>query len=198
MSTARRTALAARLRRVRLLLLDVDGVMTDGRLFYVPGPDGAMVETKGFDTQDGVGLIWAHEAGLVTGLISGRDSPAVVARAEMLRFTYVYQGRLAKVASYEEILAKAGVTDEQAAFVGDDLTDAAVMVRAGLAVAVQNARPEVKRIAHYVTRQPGGHGAVREVVELLLQAQGKWAGILEKYGLARARHRAPSGHPSPL
>jgi 3-deoxy-D-manno-octulosonate 8-phosphate phosphatase (KDO 8-P phosphatase) len=169
--------------------MDVDGVMTDGKLSYVPGPGGAMVETKGFDTQDGVGLIWAHEAGILTGLISGRESPGVVTRATMLRFKYIYQGHLAKIASYEEILAKEGVSDEQVAFVGDDLTDAAVMVRAGLAVAVRNARPEVRRIAHYVTRRPGGSGAVREVVELLLRAQGKWPGILEKYGLAPRRGR---------
>ncbi len=179
--------LPARLRRVRLLLMDVDGVMTDGKLYFVPAPEGGMIEAKGFDTQDGVALMWAHEAGLLTGLISGRDSPGVTARAKQLHLTYVYQGHLAKVASYEEILAQARVSDEQVAFVGDDLTDAVVMVRAGLAVAVGNARPEVKRIAHYVTRQAGGDGAIREVVELLLKAQGKWPGILEKYGLGPTR-----------
>lgn len=178
-----------RARRVRLLLIDVDGVLTDGKLYYVPGPSGDLVETKGFDSQDGIGLRWAHDAGVQTGLISGRQSPGVVFRAKTLGITYVYQDRLAKLEAFEEIQRQAGLPTEAMAFVGDDLTDLPVMRRVGLAVAVAGARPEVKRQAHYVTRHPGGAGAIREVVELLLKAQGKWQAVLAKYGASPSRRR---------
>jgi len=169
--------------RIRLLLMDVDGVMTDGRLFYVPGPDGAMVETKGFNAQDGIALQWANWMGLETGAISGRDSPALTTRARQCRMKYVYQGHIEKIPVYEEILAAAGVGDQETAFIGDDLTDAPILARVGLAAAPANARPEVKRLAHLVTAAPGGDGAVREVIEVVLRAQGKWEQILGKYGL---------------
>ena len=172
----------ARAEKIKLLLMDVDGVWTDGRLFYVPGLHGEMVESKAMNTQDGMGLRWAHKAGIQTGVISGRESPAVTHRAEMLGVTYIYQNYLEKIPPYEEICAKAGVTDEQVAYMGDDLTDLPLMRRAGLGVAVSNARDEVCSQADYVTFALGGNGAIREVIELLMKTQGSWDLILEKYG----------------
>ena len=179
----RRPDLAARAARIRLLLMDVDGVMTDARLYYFPGPDGQMVETKGFDAQDGIALQWANWMGLETGVISGRDSPALVHRARQVRMKYIHQGHIEKIPVYEQVLAEAGVTDAEVAFIGDDLTDAPLLARAGLAAAPANARPEVRAMAHLVTSAAGGHGAVREVIEVILQAQGKWQEILRKYGV---------------
>jgi 3-deoxy-D-manno-octulosonate 8-phosphate phosphatase (KDO 8-P phosphatase) len=167
--------------RVKLLLMDVDGVMTDGRLYNVPGPDGKMAETKGFDSQDGIALQWLNWKGIKTGLISGRVSPATDERAKQTKFTYVYQGHIEKIPILEEILRDAKIEASETAYIGDDLTDVVVMRRVGLAVATANARQEVKRHAHYITSQPGGQGAVREVIELILKAQGLWGEILRKY-----------------
>lgn len=167
--------------RIRLLLMDVDGVLTDGHLINVPGPDGKMVETKAFNSQDGVALRWLTWHGIQTGVISGRISPATEVRAKQVEMTYVYQGHMEKIPILEEILKTSGLPPAEIAYIGDDLTDAVIMRRVGLAIATANARPEVKRIAHHVTAVPGGSGAVREVVEILLQAQGHWAGILKKY-----------------
>jgi 3-deoxy-D-manno-octulosonate 8-phosphate phosphatase (KDO 8-P phosphatase) len=167
--------------RIKLLLMDVDGVLTDGRLYNVPGPDGQMVETKGFDSQDGIALQWLNWKGIKTGVISGRVSPATVERAKQTKITYVYQGHTEKIPIFEEILSDAKLEPSQVAYIGDDLTDAIVMRRVGLPVATANAREEVKRHACYVTSQPGGQGAVREVIELILKAQGLWDDILKKY-----------------
>ncbi len=167
--------------KVRLLLMDVDGVLTDGKLYNVPAPGGGVFETKAFDSQDGISLHWLHWHGIATGLISGRISPATEERARQCRFTYIYQGHIEKIPIFEEILAKEGILPDEVAYIGDDLTDLVVMRRVGLAVATANARPEVKRAAHLVTANPGGSGAVREVCELLLHAQGHWEDILRKY-----------------
>jgi 3-deoxy-D-manno-octulosonate 8-phosphate phosphatase (KDO 8-P phosphatase) len=167
--------------KIRLLLMDVDGVLTDGKLYNVPGPDGNMVETKGFDSQDGISLQWLARLGISAGLISGRVSPATIERAKQCKFKYVYQGHTEKIPILEEILADAKVERAEVAYIGDDLTDVVVMRRVGLAIATANARPEVKAIAHYTTSVPGGQGAVRETVELLLQAQGRWTEILKHY-----------------
>ena len=167
--------------KIRLLLMDVDGVLTDGKLYNVPGADGGMVETKGFDSQDGIGLQWLARVGIVTGVISGRLSPATAERARQCKMKYVYQGHTEKIPIVNEILADAKLEASEVAYIGDDLTDVVVMRRVGLAIATANARPEVKAIAHYVTRQAGGQGAVREVVELLLKAQGRWPEILKHY-----------------
>jgi 3-deoxy-D-manno-octulosonate 8-phosphate phosphatase (KDO 8-P phosphatase) len=161
--------------------MDVDGVLTDGKLYNVPGPDGKMAETKGFDSQDGIGLQWLARVGIKTGLISGRESPATAERARQCKFKYVYQGHTEKIPIINEILADAGVDAAEVAYIGDDLTDVVVMRRVGFAIATANARPEVKGIAHHVTNAPGGQGAVREVVELLLRAQGRWQEILQHY-----------------
>ncbi len=171
----------ARAARIKLLLMDVDGVLTDGHLINVPGPDGKMVETKMFDSQDGIALQWLNWCGIQTGVISGRVSPATEERARQVKMTYVYQGHIEKIPLFEEILAKSGFAPDQVAYAGDDLTDVVIMRRVGLAVAVANARPEVKRAAHYITSADGGHGAAREICEMLLQAQGRWQEILRKY-----------------
>lgn len=176
--------LLERARKIKLILMDVDGVWTEGKLFYVPGPDGQMVEAKAFNTQDGMGLRWAHGAGLKTGLISGRESPGVTHRAKMLGVTYIYQDYLEKIPPYEEICRDAGVGDDEVAYLGDDLTDLPLIHRVGLGVAVANARHEVKGEADYTTGARGGDGAIREVVELVMKSQGTWRAVLEKYGIA--------------
>jgi 3-deoxy-D-manno-octulosonate 8-phosphate phosphatase (KDO 8-P phosphatase) len=170
--------------RTKLLLMDVDGVLTNGRLYNVPDPEGNMVETKGFDSQDGIGLQWLSWKGIKTGVISGRQSPATAERARQTKMAYVYQGHIEKIPILEEILADAGIGSDEVAYVGDDFTDVVIMRRVGLAIATANARAEVKAAAHYVTQAPGGEGAVREVVELLLKAQNRWGEILRHYELA--------------
>lgn len=175
--------------KIRLLLMDVDGVLTDGRLYNVPGPDGNMVETKGFDSQDGIALQWLSWKGIKTGLISGRNSPATVERARQCKFAYVYQGHIEKIPILEEILADAGISSDQVAYIGDDFTDVVIMHRVGLAIATGNARQEVKQNAHFITKAVGGSGAVREVVELLLRSQGYWNEILAKYEICSGPER---------
>jgi 3-deoxy-D-manno-octulosonate 8-phosphate phosphatase (KDO 8-P phosphatase) len=167
--------------KIKLLLMDVDGVLTNGRLYNVPGADGQMVETKGFDSQDGIGLQWLSWNGIKTGVISGRLSPATAERARQCKMAYVYQGHIEKIPILEEILADAKVDAGDVAYIGDDFTDTVIMHRVGFAIATANARAEVKGEAHYVTKAAGGEGAVREVVELLLKAQGHWGGILKHY-----------------
>ncbi|MBZ5579094.1 MAG: HAD hydrolase family protein [Acidobacteriia bacterium] len=167
--------------QVRLLLMDVDGVLTDGKLYNVPDGQGGVVETKGFDSQDGIALQWLNWKGIQTGVISGRESPATAERARQVKMTYVYQGHIEKVPILEKILADAGIDASAVAYAGDDLTDVVVLRRVGLAIATANARDEVKRAAHYVTKSSGGQGAVREVAELLLKAQDRWGEILQHY-----------------
>ena len=167
--------------RTKLLLMDVDGVLTNGRLYNVPDGDGKMAETKGFDSQDGIGLQWLRWKGIKTGVISGRLSPATAERARQVKMSYVYQGHIEKIPILEEILADAKIDRGEVAYIGDDFTDVVIMRRVGLAIATANARAEVKAAAHYVTQAPGGEGAVREVVELLLKAQNRWGEILRHY-----------------
>ncbi|MFN3323342.1 MAG: KdsC family phosphatase [Bryobacteraceae bacterium] len=173
--------LRKRASRIKLLLMDVDGVLTNGKLYHFPDAAGKMVETKGFDSQDGIALQWLCWKGIKTGLISGRVSPATDERARQAKFTYVYQGHLEKIPILEEILADAKVSREEVAYIGDDLTDIVVMRRVGLSFATANARPEVKGIADFTTEKAGGDGAVREVAEKILEAQGYWQDILRKY-----------------
>ncbi len=169
------SGVSARAKKIRVLLMDVDGVLTDGRIWLLSRRDGTASEIKGFSAYDGAGLKLARAAGLRTGLITGRESSAVSQRARECEIEFVYQGRATKLGSYEEILRATGATDQEIAYVGDDLPDLPLLQRAGLAVAVANAAPEVKRAAHFVTSRAGGEGAVREVIELIVKAQGKWA-----------------------
>src|SRR5579884_2255786 len=166
---------------IRVLLMDVDGVLTDGRLFFSPGPDGKMVESKAFDSQDGIALRWLTWYGVETGVISGRDSPATLERARQVGMKWVFQGHIEKIPLFEKIMAEAQARPEEVAYVGDDLTDVVIMRRVGLSFATANARAEVKRSATAVTEASGGSGAVREVIETLLKARGCWEEILKKY-----------------
>jgi 3-deoxy-D-manno-octulosonate 8-phosphate phosphatase (KDO 8-P phosphatase) len=167
--------------QVKLLLMDVDGVLTDGKLYNFPDAAGKMVESKGFDSQDGIALHWMARTGIKTGVISGRLSPATDERARQCKMCYVYQGHTEKIPIIEAILADAKITPSEVAYIGDDFTDIVVMRRVGLGIATQNAREEVKQIATYTTKARGGDGAVREVCELLLKAQGRWEEILRHY-----------------
>lgn len=167
--------------RVKLLLMDVDGVMTDGTLWNVPDGQGGFAETKGFDSQDGIALQWLSWNGIKTGVISGRVSPATEIRAKQCKMSYIYQGHIEKIPILEEIMADAKISADEIGYIGDDLTDVVIFRRVGLAISVNNARPEVKGAAHMVTESKGGQGAVREVVEMILQAQGLWDQILTKY-----------------
>jgi 3-deoxy-D-manno-octulosonate 8-phosphate phosphatase (KDO 8-P phosphatase) len=176
----------ARAAKIKLLLMDVDGVLTDGKLYFIPGADGQMVEFKGFDSQDGIALQWCNAKGIRTGVISGRNSPATVERAKQAKMDYVYQGHTEKIPIIEEIMAHAGVAVEEVAYIGDDLTDVVVFHRVGFAIATANARPEVKGEAHWTTANVGGTGAVRDAVELIFQARGFWPEILKKYEVGAA------------
>ena len=176
-------ALSLAAARIKLLLMDVDGVLTNGKLFNVPDAQGKMVETKGFDSQDGIGLQWLNWKGIKTGVISGRLSPATEERARQCKMAYIYQGHIEKIPILEEILRDAKIDYNEVAYIGDDLTDVVILHRVGLAIATANARAEVKAAAHYVTQASGGEGAVREVVEILLKAQNLWPEILAHYEL---------------
>ncbi len=167
--------------KIKLVLMDVDGVLTDGKYFHVPNPNGGLFEVKLFDSQDGIALQWLFRCGIKTGLISGRDAEATKERARTSKMAYCYMGNTEKLPIFQEILADSKLAPEEIAFVGDDLTDAILMKRVGLAVAVANATPEVKNCAHYVTKAQGGSGALREATELILEAQGLWQGILRHY-----------------
>ena len=172
-----RDEVESRAARVRLLLLDCDGVLTDGRITPVEGGE----ELKSFHTRDGHGLVMLHRAGLRSGIISGRRSRLVELRAADLGVTFVRQGALNKVEVFESLLSEANVEAAHAAYVGDDVVDIPLMRRCALAVAVADATPDTRAAAHYVTRLRGGFGAVREVCELILKAQGRWDELMKRY-----------------
>jgi len=174
----------ARARKIKLLLFDVDGVLTDGKLFFpaLPGDqETGSIEVKGFHAHDGVGISLARVAGLRTGLITKRVSDTVALRARDLKLEFVRQGIQDKGAAFDEIVKEAGLDLNEAAFVGDDVVDLPAMRAGGLAIAVKNARAEVKKEAHYVTPHAGGDGALRDAVEFILKAQGKWKKAMEAY-----------------
>lgn len=166
-----------RLRRIRLLLLDVDGVLTDGRIIY----DAQGVETKAFDVKDGHGLKLLQRAGVRVGIITGRSSEVVNIRARELGIDIVYQGAKDKLLPFQEILQTLRLAADEVAYMGDDLPDLPVLRRAGWAVAPADAVEEVKPYVHYVTRRGGGRGAVREVCELLLRESGRWDELTDRY-----------------
>jgi len=163
--------------RIKLLLMDCDGVLTDGRLWLTDDGD----EQKSFNTHDGLGLSLLHRAGVKSGIITGRSSRAVVRRAQELGIEFVCQGSPDKIGAFEQLLKEAGVDENEVAFVGDDLPDIPIMNRAELAVAVADAVEETRAVAHYVTRAKGGRGAVREVIEIILKSQGRWHDLVEDY-----------------
>lgn len=170
----------ARARKIKLFLMDVDGTLTDGGVCLISSTaaDGAgnpvVSEMKVFNSQDGQGLSLAHTMGIQTGFITGRRSPAVARRAEELKVTYVCLGQAKKTEAFEDCMRKAGVTEEEVAYMGDDLPDIPLARRAGLAVCVASGVPELAAVCHFTTRRPGGRGTAREVVELILKAQGRW------------------------
>ena len=171
------TSIERRAARIKLLLLDCDGVLTDGSLWLLKDGD----EHKAFNTQDGLGLELLRRAGLRAGVITGRTSTALARRAEELGIEFLRQGNEQKLAAFEEVLRAAGVKDEEVAFVGDDLSDIPLMHRAELAVAVADAVEETRAAAHYITQARGGRGAVREVIEIILKSQGRWHDLVESY-----------------
>lgn len=172
--------------KVKLLLMDVDGVLTDSSILYIVD-NGKPVECKAFNSKDGLGLYLLNQYGISTGVISGRVSQSVEERARILKFKHVYQGHMDKQEAYEKILAEEKLDPSEVAFVGDDFHDGPLVVQSGLGVAVGNAAEELKSVADFVTKAPGGAGAVREVCELILKTQGYWEEILNKYQLVKKR-----------
>src|SRR5438270_2197114 len=193
-----------RAKKIKLLLFDVDGVLTDGKLFIFPVPPGTQqtvqqhaaqhggeggfglhsqtyIEAKGFHAHDGTAISLARLGGIKTGLITKRISETVALRARDLKLEHVYQGIQDKLTVFREILSKERLTSGEAAYVGDDVIDLPVMRNCGFAVAVANARQEVKREAHYVTPHSGGDGALRDAAEYILKAQGKWKKVVSEY-----------------
>jgi len=194
-----------RAKKVKLILFDVDGVLTDGKIWIFPTPSGAQqnvlaqsahyggqeggfglhsasrIEAKGFHAHDGTGISLAQLAGIKTGIITKRISETVALRAHDLKIDHVHQGIQNKAAVFAQILQKDGITAAEAAFVGDDVIDLPVMRKCGLAIAVKNARPEVKAEAHWITAHAGGEGAARDAVEYILKAQGKWKKAVSDY-----------------
>ena len=200
----------ARARKIKLLLFDVDGVLTDGKLYIFPAPAGiqqstqnhaakhggqggfglvsqSLIEAKGFHAHDGTAISFARLAGIKTGLITKRVSETVALRARDLKLEYVYQGIQDKLTAFEEILRRDGISASEAAFVGDDVIDLPVMRNCGFAIAVANARDEVKEAAHYVTPHGGGDGALRDATEFILKAQGKWKQVVDEYICERSK-----------
>jgi len=198
----------ARAKKIKLILFDVDGVLTDGKIWIFPAPAGitqtvesqsskhggqggfglhstTMIEAKGFHAHDGTAISLARLAGIKTGLITKRISETVALRARDLKLDYVQQGIQDKRTCFEQILKEAGLKAEEACFVGDDVIDLPVMRHCGFAVAVANARDEVKREAHYVTKHSGGDGAARDAVEYILRAQKKWQKVVDEYVFER-------------
>jgi 3-deoxy-D-manno-octulosonate 8-phosphate phosphatase (KDO 8-P phosphatase) len=213
MPNSRETSDRARIRakKIKLILLDVDGVMTDGTIFLFPAPAGAqqqvrqrtearagdggfaiasdeVIEAKGFHAHDGTAMSLAHNAGLKVGIITKRISETVRLRARDLKLDYVYQGAHDKLSVLHEILAKEGIGTGEVAYVGDDIIDLPVMRVVGLAIAVANAREDVKDESHVITDHRGGEGAVRDAVEFILKAQGKYESALAEY----IQQRTPS------
>ena len=173
-------SLAKRAKQIKILLMDVDGTITSGAVTLLSQPDGSALEIKTFDAHDGQGLTLARTAGLRTGVITGRESPALRHRAREMDIEFVYEKQPHKIAAYEEILTKSGAKESEVAYLGDDLPDLTVMRRVGLAVAVGDATAEVKQAAHYVTKAIGGKGAARELIELILKSKGIWKETIDK------------------
>ncbi len=166
-----------RARHVKLLLMDCDGVLTDGRITLIGDDD----EQKSFNIRDGHGLVMWHRAGHRSGIISGNKSSMVERRARNLKIEFVHQGALDKTEAFDDVLREAGLDSIEVAYIGDDVVDIPVMRRCGLAIAVADATEEVKSVAHLTTATRGGFGAVRESIEYLLKAQGRWTELMRRY-----------------
>ena len=172
-------SIPARAQQIKLILFDVDGVLTDGRiLVYADGTEG-----KFFGIRDGIALVWARRAGLMVGLLSGRNSPTTAHRASELGISLVHQGVTNKRDTYERILTDHRLADADVAYMADDIVDLAVLGRVGLSAAPADAVPEVRSCVHWVSAHLGGNGAVREFVEFILRAQDRWDAIVASYTL---------------
>jgi 3-deoxy-D-manno-octulosonate 8-phosphate phosphatase (KDO 8-P phosphatase) len=174
----------ARAKKIKVLIFDVDGVLTDGQIIVVPdsaGPEAKGIEVKGFAAHDGLGITLARLAGIRVGVITKRVSQTVAIRAHDLKLEFVYQGQAHKMNAIREILTLAGITIDELAYVGDDIIDLPVMRACGLAIATANARPQVKAMAHYTTPNPGGHGAGRDAIDFILNARGVLDQVIEEY-----------------
>jgi len=201
-----------RAKKIKVILFDVDGVLTDGSIWLFPAPAAGprstdthaqkhadapgfgiisqnMIEAKGFNAHDGTGISLARLGGLKTGMVTKRISETVALRARDLKIDFLFQGAQNKSEILDRILAESGFTEEQICYVGDDVIDLPIMTRCGLAIAVKNARPQVKAIAHYQTASSGGHGAARDAVEYVLEAQGTLEKVIEAYIYARTSVR---------
>jgi 3-deoxy-D-manno-octulosonate 8-phosphate phosphatase (KDO 8-P phosphatase) len=211
----RTSSAQSRAKKIKLILFDVDGVLTDGKIWIFPAPAGAlqmtqehaaqhggkggfglhsetMIEAKGFNAHDGTAFSLARLAGIKTGLITKRISETVALRARDLKLEHVHQGIQDKLACFEGILKEENLQPSEAAFVGDDVIDLPVMRNCGFAIAVANARKEVKKEAHMVTEHGGGDGAARDAVEYILKAQGKWKGVVSEYICERSPRKRSS------
>lgn len=171
----------ARARRIRLVLFDVDGVLTDGKLWYFPDGGAGLTEVKAFSAHDGIGMALARRAGLKLGIITKRRSESVALRARDLRLDFIQQGVDRKLEAFEEIVSKAGCRAEQVGCMGDDIVDLRMLEAGGLAAAPANARDEVKAAAHFVAAHAGGEGAARDLLEFILRAQGVYEETLQSY-----------------
>ena len=175
--------LLARAAKIRLLLMDCDGVLTDGRIYFLPDGQGGrgVAETKPFDCHDGMALKWARTNEIETGIISGRGGLAVQERARSSGMKYLFEGNTEKLPLLDNVLEQSGLSVDQVAYIGDDVTDLPLLTRVGFSAAPTNSRPEVLNRVHFQIPAAGGSGAVREVIELLLVAQGKWDAIMAHY-----------------
>jgi 3-deoxy-D-manno-octulosonate 8-phosphate phosphatase (KDO 8-P phosphatase) len=171
----------SRAKNIKVLIFDVDGVLTDGQIFVIPNADGHAIEAKGFAAHDGLGISLGRLGGLRIGIITKRQSQTVAIRANDLKLEFIYQGQAHKMNAIKEILAKTGYTIDQLCYVGDDIVDLPVMRECGLSIATANARKEVKSAAHYVTPNPGGFGAGRDAIDFILTAQGTLEKAIDQY-----------------
>lgn len=170
-----------RAKKIKILIFDVDGVLTDGQIFVIPNSEGHGIEAKGFAAHDGLGISLARLGGLRIGIITKRNSQTVAIRANDLKLEFVYQGQSHKMNAINDILTRTGATLDQLCYVGDDIVDLPVMQKCGLAIATSNARKEVKFMAHYITPNPGGFGAGRDAIDFILTAQGTLEKVIEQY-----------------
>jgi 3-deoxy-D-manno-octulosonate 8-phosphate phosphatase (KDO 8-P phosphatase) len=171
----------SRAKNIKILIFDVDGVLTDGQIFVIPNGEGHGIEAKGFAAHDGLGISLGRLGGLRIGIITKRNSQTVAIRANDLKLEFIYQGQAHKMNAIKDILAKTGYTIDQLCYVGDDIVDLPVMRQCGLAIATANARKEVKAAAHYVTPNPGGFGGGRDAIDFILTAQGTLEKVIEQY-----------------
>jgi 3-deoxy-D-manno-octulosonate 8-phosphate phosphatase (KDO 8-P phosphatase) len=171
----------SRAKNIKILIFDVDGVLTDGQIFVIPNAEGHGIEAKGFAAHDGLGISLGRLGGLRIGIITKRNSQTVAIRANDLKLEFIYQGQSHKMDAIRDILAKTGATIDQLCYVGDDVIDLPVMRQCGLSIATANARKEAKAAAHYVTPNPGGFGAGRDAIDFILTAQGTLEKVIEQY-----------------